>query len=122
MDSPWECKHYQLKVNAEELEQYIRQNETSASGLFALFVNRVIADQNICGARPVIGAMAIDARKAYHAEATMQCCVGTLPVYYDQELAGMPFEGTAPKNPGDCNGAGQAGKYPVCGNRNKTVQ
>ena len=89
MKSPWECKHYQLKVNALDLERYTRLHDTSVSAVFALFVNKAIAGLNERGGLPIVGAMAVDARPAYKAEKTMQCCVAAIPVYYDDDMEAM---------------------------------
>lgn len=89
MKSPWECKHYQLKVNALDVERYTRLHDTSVSAVFALFVNKAIAGLSERDGLPIVGAMAVDARPAYKAEKTMQCCVATIPVYYDDEIENM---------------------------------
>lgn len=92
MESPWACKHYLLKVDASTADSYIRSNGSSTAAFFSLFMNRVIAKKNDLKGLPVVGAMAVNARPAYHAEATMQCCVGTIPVYYDEEIAALSLQ------------------------------
>lgn len=87
MESLIESKHYQLRVDADELESYMRKNGTSQSAIFVLFMNRAIAECDVLNGKPVIAAVAMDARRAYRAEETMQCCVGTIPVGYDDEIA-----------------------------------
>lgn len=89
MKSPWECRHYQLTVNAADLERYTRLHDTSVSAVFALFANKTIAGLNDRKGLPVVGAMAVDARAAYKAERTMQCCVATIPIYYEDRMEDM---------------------------------
>ncbi len=89
MKSPWECRHYQLKADARALERYTHMHDTSVSSVFSLFVNKVIAGMNDREGLPVVAAMAVDARTAYKAEAAMQCCVATIPIYYDDRLEAM---------------------------------
>ena len=91
IDSHIECKRYELRINADELESYMRRHETSRSSIFILFMNRVIAACHDLKGKPIAAAVAVDARSAYGAQETMQCCVGTVPVWYDDVLARCPI-------------------------------
>lgn len=89
MESVFECKYYELRVNAEEFESYMRRNSSSRSAVFALFMSRTIAETNDTKDEPVVAALAVNARKAYGAEKTTQCCVATIPLWYDKEISGL---------------------------------
>ena len=91
MESKHLCAMYQLKVNADKFEQYMRANETSRSAMFTMFMNRVIAEQNNTHELPVVAALAANARKAYGAEKTLQCCIATIPIWYDAQLRELPW-------------------------------
>ncbi len=89
MKSVYECKYYELKVNAEEFESYMRSNSSSRSAVFALFMSRTIAELNDTKNEPVVAALAANARSAYGAEKTLQCCVATVPLWYDGEISAL---------------------------------
>ena len=91
MESPIECKRYELRVEADALEHYMRRNGASRTAIFALFTNRAIAECDAVKGDTIVAAVAVDARRAYRAEETMQCCVGTIPVWYDDEIANLPI-------------------------------
>lgn len=85
------CKLYELKVDAEAFEGYMRKHASSRSAVFAMFMNRVISERNGAPAEPVVAAMAANARAAYGAEKTLQCCVATVPVWYDDDIRAMDW-------------------------------
>lgn len=96
MESDAESQYYELKVDAKALTEYIRGKDTSPAAVFALFMNRAIfvhcSEKETKISEPIVGAMAVDARKAYGAEQTLQCCVATIPMWYDENVAIMSLE------------------------------
>ncbi|MBQ9930811.1 MAG: hypothetical protein IJO79_00485 [Firmicutes bacterium] len=110
MTIPYASKCYLLKADAEAFERVMRKAGSSRSGMLAAFMNRVIDECHDIGDEPIVAALAADARKAYGAEKTLQCCVSTLPVWYDREIRELSFaeqlgaarkmiaEGAAPHN------------------------
>ncbi len=92
MASPFACAHYHIDVDAATMDGFLKKHETSVSTAFSLLANRVIARNNDTKGLPVVAAMAVNARPAYHAEKTMQCCVGTLPIYYDEEMDALSLD------------------------------
>lgn len=91
MASEYRCKRYTLSVGAEELEGYMQANGSSRSALFAMFMNRAIAEEHDTEGLPIVAALAADARRAYGAEQTLQCCVATVPIWYDGEIARLSW-------------------------------
>lgn len=67
----------------------MRRNESSRTAVFALFLNRTIAGCHAPQGKPIVAAVAVDARSACGAQETMQCCVATVPVWYDDEIAAL---------------------------------
>ncbi len=92
MKSEFECKYYEFQISAEELESFMRRNSSSRSAVFAWFMNRVIAEHNDTKDKPIVAALAVNARKAYGAENIEQCCVATIPLWYDKEIASLSIE------------------------------
>lgn len=91
MESGHSCRRYTLLITAETFEGYMRKSGTSRSAMFAMFMNRAIAEEHDTGGLPIVAALAADARKAYGAEQTLQCCVCTVPVWYDENIQGLPW-------------------------------
>lgn len=87
MKCEYECKYYELKISAEEFENYMRRNSSSRSAVFALMMNRTIAECNNLKDEPIVAALAVNARGAYGAEKTTKCCVATIPLWYDKEIS-----------------------------------
>lgn len=83
------CQHYELRVDAKDFEEYIDRKSTSRAAAFAALMNLVIAKQHNIEEKPIVGAMAVNARKAYDAAQTMQCCVATIPMWYDRNNQAM---------------------------------
>ncbi len=83
------CAYYHFIVDAENADRYISQNNTSTSALFTYMLSRVIAEKNDLEGLPIVSAMAVDARPSYQAEPTMQCCVSTLSIPYDEGTAAL---------------------------------
>jgi len=110
MKSPISCRYYELTLDAPAFEDCMRRNRSSRSALFAWMMNRTIARVNGQAAEPIVAALAVNARAAYGAQSTEQCCVATIPLWYDAELAAlsdaeqcektreMIVEGTKPHN------------------------
>lgn len=92
MESEYECKYYEFQISAEEFESFMRKNSSSRSAVFAWFMNRAIAEQNDTKDEPIVAALAVNARKAYGAEKTTQCCVATIPLWYDREIGDLSIE------------------------------
>ena len=89
MASAIECKYYEMRINAAEFENFMRENSTSRAAMFSLFMNRVIAEHNGIFEEPVVAALAVNARPALGAEKTEQCCVETIPLWYDSAIHEM---------------------------------
>lgn len=92
MDEEDECQRYELRVDAKDYEEYVSKMNTSRASVFAAFMNQVIAKCHGITENPIVGAMAVNARKAYNAEQTMQCCVATIPVWFDKKVQSMSME------------------------------
>ena len=86
IESKYECKFYEFKIDARSFEQYMRDNSSSRSGVFAQFMNSVIAENNDVGDEPVVAALAVNARPFVNAQMTNMCCVSTVPVWYDKSI------------------------------------
>lgn len=85
------CKAYVLTVDGAAFEAYMRANGSSRSALFAMFMNHAIYASYGLGDEPIVGALAVDARRAYGAEGTLQCCVATIPLWLDREILSLPM-------------------------------
>lgn len=83
---------YELTVDAAAFENYMRANASSRSAVFASFMNLAIARFHDIGDKPIVGALAVDSRRAYGAESTMQCCVATIPLWLDREIMNLPMQ------------------------------
>ena len=83
------CAYYHFNVDCENADRYISRNNTSTSALFTYMLSRVIAERNDLKGLPIVSAMAVDARPSYQAEPTMQCCVSTLSIPYDENTASL---------------------------------
>ena len=91
MDEEYSCKHYKLCVETGAFERFMRENGASRSAVFTWMMNRTIAQIHPEATDPIVAALAVDARKAYGAELTLQCCVSSVPLWYDKELANLPI-------------------------------
>lgn len=91
LESETECSSYELIVDAGAFEAYMRANASSRSAVFAMFMNHAVASRHDVGEAPVVAALAVDARGAYGAEGTMQCCVATAPLWLDREILALPM-------------------------------
>ena len=89
IDSPSICREYLLQVDANAMHTFLQAHSCSVSAAFSLMINKIIAEKNQIGDLPIVAAMAANARPAYHAEKTLQCCVGTLPVYFDRSMENL---------------------------------
>ncbi|MBE6032871.1 MAG: hypothetical protein E7224_06725 [Clostridiales bacterium] len=85
-------KFYLLKADAAAFEEAMRRNGSSRSAMLAMLMNRAVVQCHPIGNEPVVAALAANARGAYGAEKTLQCCVSTIPVWYDRELDTLPAE------------------------------
>lgn len=107
MDSEIESQHYELRINAEAFDQYLKEKETSPASVFSLFVNHVISEKDKQNRKnkqkqedieekeefsPVVGAMAANTRRFFGAENTLQCCVATLPIWYEDKMDEMSLK------------------------------
>ena len=92
IESAIECKYYEMRINAAEFECFMRENSTSRAAMFSLFMNRVIAECNGVSDEPVVAALAVNARPALGAEITEQCCVETIPLWYDAAIHEMSLK------------------------------
>ncbi len=110
------CAYYHFAVDCENADRYINQNDTSTSALFTYMLSRVIAEKNDLKGMPIVSAMAVDARPSYQAEPTMQCCVSTLSIPYDEKTAALSMRDglrsvrdriIAEANPGNITAAAQ---------------
>lgn len=81
--------YYEFTIDAAAFEAYMRENRSSRSAVFAWMMNKVIAEVNGLADAPIVAALAVNARKAYGAEMTEQCCVATVPLWYDADVAAM---------------------------------
>lgn len=81
------CYHYVLSVDGNAFDDYVTRNGSCRSAVFAMFMNQAIAGIHKVDEKPIVAAMAINARKAYGAEETLQCCVATIPLWYDSKVA-----------------------------------
>lgn len=91
LDNESACHLYDLTVEAAPFEAYMRQNGSSRSGLFASFMNHAIAGRHRVDEKPIVAALAVDARRACGADPTMQCCVATVPVWLDKDVLALPM-------------------------------
>lgn len=90
MESETASHYYELNLDAAAFETYMRRNNSSRSAVFAWMMNRTIASITGGPSEPIVAALAVNARSAYGAEMTEQCCVATIPLWYDAELAALP--------------------------------
>ncbi len=90
MKSTISSHYYELMLDALAFEDRMRKNQSSRSALFAWMMNHTIARVNGHPAEPIVTALAVNARAAYGAQSTEQCCVATIPLWYDAELAALP--------------------------------
>lgn len=90
MDEKCSCKHYKLSVETEAFERFMHENGASRSTAFAWMMNRTIAQIHPEATDPIVAALAVNARKAFGAELTQRCCVASVPIWYDKELALLP--------------------------------
>lgn len=81
------CHHYVLSVDGDAFDDYVTRNGSCRSAVFAMFMNQAIAGIHKVDTKPIVAAMAVNARKAYGAEETLQSCVATIPLWYDREIA-----------------------------------
>ncbi len=86
------CAHFHFTVDGENTDRFVRENDTSTAAMFTYFMSKVIADRNALDGVPIVSAMAVDARPSYQAEATMQCCVGTLSIAFEEDMARRPVK------------------------------
>lgn len=91
MMTEYASKYYKFRLDAEPFERFMRDNGASRSAVFAWMMNRTVAQVHPEANDPIVAALAVDARKAYGAELTQQCCVATVPIWYDKELAALPI-------------------------------
>lgn len=92
MESAIACQQFELCIDGEAYDAYVKKMHASRLSVFATFMNQSIAKQHGMTDLPIMGAAAVNARGAYQAEETMQCCVATVPIWYDKEIHSMSME------------------------------
>lgn len=84
------CFSYELDVDAEKFDAYMRKHESSRTAVFALWMSRAIADSTALGEAQVVAGVAADVRKIYGVEGTMRDCTDILAIPFTQEIREMP--------------------------------
>lgn len=85
------CGKYLLTVDADTFDNYMRQNQSSRTSVFTLFMNRAIAAIHPQYNLPIIAGVAVDVRKIYGADKTMRDCSDWLNICFDHDFESMPI-------------------------------
>lgn len=92
MDDANACARYSLTVDAPAFDAFMRQNRSSRTSVFTVFMNHAIASVHPDYDFPIIAGVAVDIRKILGAENSLRDCTDTIYLPFDRDLAVLPVD------------------------------